>query len=192
MDTSQQEELEEKEQKKIVSCDCLKNSPLFQDTAASAVFWQSAFYLFLSILAPLQGWLNMLVYTRPRFVKWRQTKKMEKERKRKLLERQQKIKERAVMNDARGGPVAVSQQSSRHGQDSTASVTLPTRKEEKPVSVEAEGDGIEEGISDNEAIALEDSAVSEGIDWEELASMSEPIDGWDLDGHSKKFDCLSA
>ena len=218
MPTAQQEKHQEEEEakKKHFSCNCLKNSPLLQDTAEAAVFWQSVFYLScfylcwpillvvvmnadsqdfgfwmaLSILAPLQGWLNMLVYTRPRFSKWRRAKKMEKERKRKLLEKQQKAKvsQRAVMNNASGGTQALSQ-SYRQGQDSTVSATFPSPEEEKPVSVEATGGEIEKATSDNETKTIDGPAVPEGSAWD--LAMSKQTDGGDPDGYSKQFDCLS-
>lgn len=87
---------------------CCQNAVLFQDNAKAAVFWQSAFYLFIyylcwpilgmavrnggsqsygfwltfAALAPLQGFLNCLIYFRPRYVSWRKARKAARERQR--------------------------------------------------------------------------------------------------------------
>ncbi|KAL3938619.1 MAG: hypothetical protein SGBAC_006513 [Bacillariaceae sp.] len=199
---------EKKSKNKYFGCNCCKDSPLLQDNAEATVFWQSAFYLFsyyscwpillvgvmiadsqnfafwmaVSTLAPLQGFFNMLVYTRPRFTKWRRTKRMEKEKKRRLLEKQQKAKvaQRAAMDDAIGGTATVSQ-SYRNGQDSTI--------EEKPVSIEVTGGGIEEATSDNGTKEIGGPAVPEGSGW--ALAMSERTDVGDQLGYSKQFECLA-
>lgn len=205
---------EEEAKKNDFSCNCCKNSPLFQDNAEAAVFWQSAFYLTayylcwpillvgvtnadsqnlgfwiaLSILAPLQGFFNMLVYIRPRFGKWRRAKKMEKERKRKLLEKQQKAKisQRAVMNNASGGTAAVSQ-SYRHENDLFASAPLSPQQAPKPAPVPGEATGVEEGTPGDATKKSDGSSVPEGSAWD--LAMSN--DDKDLDGYSKQFECLA-
>mmetsp|Transcript_7121 Transcript_7121/g.16668 ORF Transcript_7121/g.16668 Transcript_7121/m.16668 type:complete len:410 (+) Transcript_7121:854-2083(+) len=218
MATTQEKKPQEEEgtKKNEFSCNCCKNSPLLQDNAEAAVFWQSVFYLFamyvswpilvvaimnadsedygfwmaLSILAPLQGWLNMLVFIRPRISKWYRSKKLEKEKKRKLLGNQQKAKvsQRTTMNVASGVTDKTASQFYRQGQDSASSFTFSIPEEVKPVPVEVAGGGMEVA-SHNETKTSNGSAVPEGSAWDLV--MNEQTKDGDPGGYSKQFDCLA-
>eukprot|EP00980_Cylindrotheca_fusiformis_P006574 scaffold1386_cov89-Cylindrotheca_fusiformis.AAC.1 len=90
---------------------CCQDAILLQNNAESAVFWQSTFYLFVfyfcwpilvyamlnaenqdfafwaavGAIGSMQGFLNCLVYVRPRFVQWRRARRKQQERHRKNI-----------------------------------------------------------------------------------------------------------
>eukprot|EP00980_Cylindrotheca_fusiformis_P014194 scaffold3725_cov114-Cylindrotheca_fusiformis.AAC.11 len=90
---------------------CCQDAILLQNNAESAVFWQSTFYLAVYYLCwpilayavenaeiqdfafwlavgaigSMQGFLNCLVYVRPRFVQWRRARRKQQEKERKKM-----------------------------------------------------------------------------------------------------------
>lgn len=210
-----EKEEEEKTKKREFRCNCCKNSPLLQDNAEAAVFWQSGFYLFsyylcwpvvlvglanaesqdfvfwmvLAILGPLQGFFNCLVYIRPRVAKWYRAKTLEKERKRKRLLKQQqtKVSQTVIMDTGTGATELGASQS--HPYESPGSNALSTPNEIIQVPVEANGGGIEEGTPGSESRKADGSTAPEGSAWD--LTVNDRTDTEGADDHEKKFECLS-